>query len=139
MQPEPSAISPSITPADSQQFHSTTSQHGSHNREDSAARPAASDTDVAAGDGIPPLSSGSALDVTSEPTLPPTTGRRESPQRGLKSTSPPSPPAYNRIVEYENALSPAPKRRQGPIFEVIKKPGNPGDKRSLMLELPNGR
>jgi hypothetical protein len=139
MQPEPFAISPSNDSSDLRQAPSITSQHGSHDREDGAARPAASDIDVATGGVASPLSNSPALDATPKSALPTSIGRRESPQRRLKSPNPPSPPAYNRIVEYENALSPAPKRRQGPVFEVIKKPGNSGDKRSLILELPNGR
>lgn len=35
-------------------------------------------------------------------------------------------PSFQRISEYENALSPSPPRKpnHGPIFTVVKKPGN---------------
>jgi hypothetical protein len=138
MQPEPSAIFPAIDLAESQQPHSLNSQHGYHDHPDSATGPAASDAAAAADTVVSHPVERAASDATTEPSLPALIGRRTSPQRRLKSPDSPSPPAYNRIIEYENALSPSPKRKQGPGFEVIRKPGNPGDKRSLILELPNG-
>ncbi|KAK4574727.1 hypothetical protein LTR86_001568 [Recurvomyces mirabilis] len=59
---------------------------------------------------------------------------RVSPNR-----STPSPPAtLNRVTEYEQAATTPPvKRREGPAFEVIKKPRVPGDKRSPIQDLPN--
>ncbi|CAK3874428.1 related to f-box wd-repeat pof10 [Lecanosticta acicola] len=57
--------------------------------------------------------------------------------RRLSSRNTPSPPARNRIDEYEKASTPPVRRREGPAFEVIKKQRNPNDKRSPVLELPN--
>lgn len=51
----------------------------------------------------------------------------------------PSPPVLNRITEYEQASTPPVKKREGPEFAVIKKQRSPGDKRSPIQELPNGR
>lgn len=48
-------------------------------------------------------------------------------------------PSFQRISEYENALSPSPPRRQneGPAFKVIKKKGGKNDGPKLD-EFPNG-
>nr|POE72415.1 f-box/wd repeat-containing protein pof10 [Quercus suber] len=63
------------------------------------------------------------------------TGGEEHGQR-LKST--PSPPlGGSRIAEYENASTPPVRKREGPGFEVIKKPRSAGDKRSPIQDLPN--
>lgn len=57
------------------------------------------------------------------------------PQR-LKGTPSP-PPSGSRIADYEKASTPPVRRREGPGFEVIKKPRSAGDKRSPIQELPN--
>lgn len=57
--------------------------------------------------------------------------------RGLSKRNTPSPPARNRIEEYEKASTPPTRKREGPAFEVVKKPRKPGDKRSPIQELPN--
>lgn len=58
------------------------------------------------------------------------------------STTPhtPLPLSRNRIAEYENAsrASPSPHKAESLGFEVIKKARRPGDKRSPILDLPNG-
>ena len=69
--------------------------------------------------------------------------RRLSPAASPGSMSPtpatPSAAKRNRIEEYENASTPpVGKKREGPAFEVLKKPRAPGDKRSPFTELPNG-
>jgi len=57
----------------------------------------------------------------------------------LSARATPSPPARNRVLEYEQASTPPVRKREGPAFEVIKKPRNPGDKSSPIQDLPNGK
>ncbi|TKA69930.1 hypothetical protein B0A55_07985, partial [Friedmanniomyces simplex] len=59
------------------------------------------------------------------------------PVNRLSPPSTPSPPAVNRVSEYEQASTPPVRRREGPGFEVIKKQRSPSDKRSPIQELPN--
>ena len=69
-------------------------------------------------------------------------GRLQEQLRGLSlgdSTDNRPKPSFQRISEYENALSPSPPRKpsEGPGFKVIKKKGNRDD--SLQLDqFPNG-
>lgn len=60
-----------------------------------------------------------------------------SPHEATRLTST-SPSPRNRIAEYENALiNPTQRRREGPVFDVIKKERNPGDKASPVANFPN--
>ena len=60
--------------------------------------------------------------------------------RGLSPPQTSSPSSLNRIAQYENAsLSPMRKKPEGPAFDVIKKSRKPGDKRSPISDLPNGK
>jgi hypothetical protein len=66
---------------------------------------------------------------------------RESRHGSRLNTPPPgtpSPPAYNRIAEYEKCSTPPVRKREGPAFEVIKTTRSPSDTRSPIQELPNG-
>lgn len=90
-----------------------------------AARPTPSDEQLA-------LDAALAASLEESADYEPYASRRLSPR------STPSPPARNRITEYEKASTPPVRRREGPAFDVIKKPRVPGDKRSPIAELPNG-
>lgn len=59
--------------------------------------------------------------------------------RRLNVRDTPSPPAGSRIAEYEKSSTPPVKKREGPVFEVIKKQRNPNDKSSPIQDLPNGQ
>ena len=58
---------------------------------------------------------------------------------GLSPPHTPTPAVRNRVSEYESASSVAARSRlDGPVFQVIKTPRQPGDKRSPIADLPNG-
>jgi len=58
---------------------------------------------------------------------------------GLSPPHTPAPAVRNRVSEYESASSIASRsRNEGPVFQVIKTPRAPGDKRSPIADLPNG-
>lgn len=134
MQPEPSAITPSATTESPTAQNDDSRKHGlpAHEPPDSLS-PA---DDAGAGTTIPSedqLALDAALAASlQESTEKPRSGRRLSPP------STPSPPALNRITEYEKASTPPVRKREGPAFEVIKKQRSPSDKRSPIQELPNG-
>lgn len=59
---------------------------------------------------------------------------------GLSPPQTPSPPSRNRIAEYESSRISSPRTKlDGPTFDVIKTTRKPGDKRSPISELPNGK
>lgn len=128
MQSESQALSTAAT-QNSSHNPQTTSQHGIHNSDPAASLHRAEDGGA--------TSEQSDLDAALAASL------RDGPEesRGLRSRvrDTPSPPAYHRITEYEQASTPPVRKREGPAFEVIKKPRNPSDKRSPIQELPNGR
>lgn len=110
-----------------------TSQHGIHDRDPAASLHRAEDGGSALAE---QQTEQQALDAALAAS------RRDASEdsRGLSSRprNTPSPPAYNRITEYEQASTPPVRKREGPGFEIIKKPRNPSDKRSPIQELPNG-
>lgn len=59
--------------------------------------------------------------------------------RRLNKRETPSPPAGNRIAEYEKSSTPPVKKKEGPAFEIIKKHRSPNDKSSPIQDLPNGQ
>lgn len=132
MQSESQAL-PTAATQDSSQTTQTTSQHGIHDRDPAASLRRAEDGND---NGNSSAAEQYALDAALAASL--RDASEES--RGLKSRAQntPSPPAYNRITEYEQASTPPVRKREGPGFEVIKKPRNPSDKRSPIQELPNG-
>ncbi|KAK4544850.1 hypothetical protein LTR36_003754 [Oleoguttula mirabilis] len=133
MQPEPFTSTPN-TPTESAFEATETSQHGLPAHKPPVSRLPASH----AGTGEATASEEQrALDAAFAASLREAT---EQPHlRGRLSPPPgtPSPPAFNRITEYEQASTPPVRRREGPGFEVIKKPRSPDDKRSPIQELPN--
>jgi hypothetical protein len=130
MQSESHALPTAATP-DSSQTAQPTSQHGIHDRDPAVSLRRAED-----GNSTDAEQSQSTLDAAVAASL------RDAAEEsgGLKSRArtTPSPPAYNRITEYEQASTPPVRKREGPGFEIIKKPRNPSDKRSPIQELPNG-
>jgi hypothetical protein len=128
MQPDPSNVSPNALPQDPPRDNSTSPHHGIHLDQLASSLPHPE------GRGGP--KSGSVRQDTS--LRAPPVGRFPSPEETPR-LSPISPSPRNRIEEYENALSPAPKKRpEGPLFEVIKKERKGGDKSSPISKLPNG-
>lgn len=128
MQSESQALSTAATqnlPHDSQ----TTSQHGIHDSDPAASLHRAEDGDN-------PTTEQSAFDDAIAASLRDVAEEGRGLRSRVKNT--PSPPAYNRITEYEQASTPPVRKREGPAFEVIKKPRHPNDKRSPIQELPNG-
>lgn len=107
----------------------TTSQHGIHDGDPAAPlhRAEAGQDDCAEQSALDAAIAASLQDSSEE-------------GRGLRTRArnTPSPPAYHRITEYEQASTPPVRKREGPGFEVIQKPRNPSDKRSPIQDLPNG-
>ncbi|KAK3626405.1 hypothetical protein LTR56_019272 [Elasticomyces elasticus] len=136
MQPEPSTANPTASSNSPTERDIDTRKHGLHAHEPAVpVSPAIHD----AGTGRAISSEEQlALDEAFARSLQDT---REPPRQvGRLSTPPrstPSPPAVNRISEYEQASTPPVRRREGPGFEVIKKQRSPNDKRSPIQELPN--
>lgn len=128
MQSESQALSTAAT-QNSPQSAQTTSQHGIHDSDPAASLHRADDgkSDSTEQSALDDAIAASLRDVSDE-------------NRGLRTRArnTPSPPAYNRITEYEQASTPPVRKREGPGFEVIKKPRSPNDKRSPIQDLPNG-
>lgn len=58
---------------------------------------------------------------------------------GLKAAGTTTPPARDRISEYESARVKTPRKpAEGPLFEVIKSIRRPDDKSCPIAKLPNG-
>ena len=135
MLPKPTPLSTATIQTSTEQT-SSTSQHGFlHDDHPAVALPPAG-AETTSGE------EQSALDAALAASL------QESADDGADSTTSferlnarntPSPPARNRILEYEQASTPPVRKREGPVFEVIKKPRSPGDKRSPIQDLPNGK
>lgn len=134
MQSEPSAATPNTIP-ESAPDHTTPSQHGRPANEPPVSLSPADN--VGAGE---TAASGEqlALDAALAASLQESADQPRLRGRLSPARRTPSPPAFNRITEYEKASTPPVRRREGPEFEVIKKPRSPGDKRSPIQELPNG-
>lgn len=134
MQSEPSTTTP--TTITESHTHETTEprEHGLHPHEPAAvALSPAHDNGAEAGT-TTTADEQLALDAAFARSLaeqPHTSGR-------LSPPGTPSPPVLNRISEYEKASTPPVRKKEGPVFEVIKKQRSPGDKRSPIQELPNG-
>jgi hypothetical protein len=137
MQSESQAHSTTAVTENSPHSPGPTSQHGVHHRDGQipgsspSADDAASKTSVSAEQ--------QALDSAIAASLQDTVASTPAKDRRLNRHNTPSPPAYNRIVEYEQAAVPsARKKDEGPVFEVVKKTRSPNDKRSPIQDLPNG-
>lgn len=128
MQSESQAL-PTTAAQNSPRNPQTTSQHGIHNSDPAASLHRAED-------GNSNITEQFALDAAVAASL--QDSSEESRRLRFSARNTPSPPAYNRITEYEQASTPPVRKREGPGFEVIRKPRNPGDKRSPIQELPNG-
>ncbi|KXS93809.1 hypothetical protein AC578_5121 [Pseudocercospora eumusae] len=78
------------------------------------------------------------LDAALAASLHEASGERSSKAWRLSARNTPSPPARNRVEEYERSINTPPvKNREGPAFEIIGKQRVPGDTRSPIQELPN--
>jgi hypothetical protein len=128
-------------------------QHGIHGHDTGGIalppEPDISHVESGAASATAPTTEQLALDATFAASLQRTEqiggreGRRLSPAASAGSPSPPpatqSATIRNRIEDYEKASTlPVGRKREGPAFEVLKKPRAPGDKRSPIVELPNG-
>ena len=137
MQPEPPAVPQNEPTETSTQQTTASTQHGLHDSDAtvslSPAEHAGAGTTTSTPSEQIAADAAFAASVQGERDVPAQESRRLSP----KST--PSPPAgRNRITEYEKASTPPIKKREGPVFEVIKKYRSPNDKSSPIQELPNG-
>ncbi|GAB7362631.1 hypothetical protein MBLNU230_g2942t1 [Neophaeotheca triangularis] len=148
MQPEVPEVSPTATTHTSTREPEPNHQHGlQHHPADDIPPSAAAINDAAEGG----LSSGSASrdQVARDAELAARLQEQQQQQSrrggelgaaqvgGLNtSRSTPSPPARNRIDEYEKKAS-TPKKMEALGFEVIKKQRSPNDKRSPIAEMPN--
>lgn len=135
MQPEPPAIQSNADSTEHQAQADLALQHGRHI--DHVSSDALQDS------GSP----GSEISASVEQNLLDETPSRQPQESrpspggavwGLSPRNTPSPPARNRIAEYEQASTPPVRRREGPVFEVIKRSRGPNDKRSPIQDLPNG-
>lgn len=112
------------------------SQYGLHHHEPPAALPSALGFAAGTASDLPrqlPLDTALAAPLQEE-----SDASRLGTDQGLSKRKTASPPARNRIDEYEKASIPAVRKRDLPTFEVIKKQRNPNDKRSPVQDLPNG-
>jgi hypothetical protein len=140
MQPEPPATNPNATTTTNTKTTDLSRKHGISAHEHGHTLPA--DDNAEPGEKSPAGVDQLALDEALARSLQESAERPrpDSRLRGSPPLSSPSPPtAINRVTEYEQASTPPARRRDGPTFEVIKKPRSPGDKRSPIQELPNGR
>lgn len=139
MQPEPYANSSRVaTENTTEQSPSPASQHGLplHDHRPAVALSSEDDAGV---DSTTEPSDQLALDASLAASLQEAAdGAQSRGDRRLSARNTPSPPARNRIAEYEQASTPPVRKRQVPEFEVIKKQRSPSDKRAPVQELPNG-
>lgn len=138
MQSESQALSTTAVTENTPRTPTSTSQHGIHDYDGSPEGNPSPTDDVGAES---PISAEQlALDAALAASLQDIGAAASSENRGLNIRDTPSPPAYNRIVEYEQAATPsARKKDEGPVFEVVKKARSPNDKRSPIQDLPNGK
>ncbi|KAK4617761.1 hypothetical protein CLAFUW4_12064 [Fulvia fulva] len=138
MQPEPYANSSRVaTENTTEQSPSPASQHGLplHDHRPAVALSSEDDAGV---DSTTEPSDQLALDASLAASLQEAAdGAQSRGDRRLSARNTPSPPARNRIAEYEQASTPPVRKRQVPEFEVIKKQRSPSDKRAPVQELPN--
>ncbi|SMR61546.1 unnamed protein product [Zymoseptoria tritici ST99CH_3D1] len=136
MQSESQALSTTAVTENTPRTPTSTSQHGIHDYDGSPEGNPSPTDDVGAES---PISAEQlALDAALAASLQDIGAAASSENRGLNIRDTPSPPAYNRIVEYEQAATPsARKKDEGPVFEVVKKARSPNDKRSPIQDLPN--
>ena len=152
MQPESSALSPTTPTEHTLDQQTPSTQHGLQRNDDDGAGPLSSDPPVDGSGAGPATSVPSSEQIAADAAFAASlqgqlgdlrgdTSRRLSIDRKpSKANSTPSPPNGGvRITEYENASTPPVRKQHGPGFEVIKKTRSPGDKRSAIQELPNGR
>lgn len=137
MHPEPNTLPETRTLQESAEYPQSTSQHGLHDHR--PVVPQSSARDVGAGTTAASSAEHIALDAALAASLRETSATQSRADRGLKSRHTPSPPAGNRIDEYEKASTPPVGKRRDPTFEVIKTQRKPGDKRSPIQDLPNGK
>lgn len=135
MQPESQSLFEQVTTEDTPRAPLSASQHGLHSHHE----PAVSPPSAADGAGSGHLSAvASAEQLALDAALTASSQETADERWRVSSRNSPSPPARNRITEYEQASTPPVRKREGPGFEVIKKYRSPGDKRSAIQELPNG-
>lgn len=134
MQPSTSAVSPTLTTANEFETLCETNQHGFH------LDPAGFALSSTARDGAETGSEQScALDEPAATSSQESGSQQRQGQRGLSpSDRSLLPHARSRIDEYEQAATPPPRKTSGPVFDVIRAPRGPDDKRSPISELPNG-
>jgi hypothetical protein len=138
MQSESQALSTIAATEESPQTQQPTSQHGIHDHDGRSAGSLYPADD--AGAETPTSAEQLAIDAALAASLQDTPATPNAEGRRLNARNTPSPPAYNRIVEYEQAAVPsARKKDEGPVFEVVKKVRSPNDKRSPIQDLPNGK
>lgn len=139
MQPESSAVSEQADTESYTQQPAQSSQHGLRDHDPRVSLSSAGNADAGtttAATSADQLALDAALAASLQESA--GSGAQSNQDRGLSSRNTPSPPARNRIAEYEKASTPPVRKREGPAFEVIKKQRSPNDKRSPILELPNG-
>lgn len=137
MQPEPPAFSETTNPENTtERTPSQSSQHGLQHYDRAVDLPP---TDESAGADTTSAREQRELDAALAASLQERSGRQPSEPRRLSTRNMPSPPARNRVAEYEKSIhTPPAKHREGLPFQVIEKHRNPGDKRSPIQDLPNG-
>ncbi|EME40789.1 hypothetical protein DOTSEDRAFT_74373 [Dothistroma septosporum NZE10] len=138
MHPESSAISSTAaTENTTERSPPSTSQHG-HSLPDHRPADALSPADDADAENTTESSDQLALDAALAASLQEAVdGAQSGGDRRLSARTTPSPPARNRVAEYEQASTPPVRKRHVPEFEVIRKQRSPSDKRAPIQELPN--
>ena len=141
MLPEAPAVSPPATTEDNPTEQTNPRQHGLPPHESAVALSSANEHDAETGSTTTSSDEQLALDAALAASLQeePPAAADTRPERRVSPHHSPSPPGRNRITEYEQAATPPVRRREGPAFEVLKKPRSPNDKRSPIQDLPNGR
>jgi len=131
MQPTPSEHSPSTATENNALAQSNSSHQYGHVADQSATPPLSGDE--SGGVSIPlDEDSYEQSSIAGSPSHLSSLG-------GLSPPHTPVPTARNRVSEYESASTAATRSRlEGPVFQVIQTPRQPGDKRSPIADLPNG-
>lgn len=153
MQPESSEVSQQANSVQITATDTPSTQHGLSRNEDGRAGLSLSDSPAGVSGSEPTTSDQSSEQIAADAAFAASlqqqlgdvradTGRRlntaeATPKKGSSTPSPPS--GGVRIRQYENASTPPVRKHAGPGFEVIKKTRSPGDKRSAIQELPNGK
>ncbi|KAK5133700.1 hypothetical protein LTR08_007454 [Meristemomyces frigidus] len=135
MHSESSTTNPTAITDTAPERRTATSQHGIPAHEPPISLSSADDAGAGqSGDAAEQLALDAALAASLQESA-----ERPRPSSRMSPPPPttPSPPAFNRITEYEKASTPPVRRREGPAFEIIRSTRSPGDKRSPIQALPN--